>query len=124
VVITVASSGMGRATTNLLGKFGAEIYDLGRNRVTILVKRHIVTDLRNKDPIDASVELIPGNFYELFNCAGVRLNNFSKLDVVLTLCGRHATAEEQADPLVFPPAIWFYLLMGRIFMSTPHIALV
>ncbi|MFC1924972.1 SDR family NAD(P)-dependent oxidoreductase, partial [Chloroflexota bacterium] len=84
VVITGASSGMGQAMTKLLGKLRAEIYEVGRNRVTILVKRHIMTDLRNKDSIDAAVELIPGNFSALFNCAGVRPSDFSKLNVVLT----------------------------------------
>lgn len=100
VVITGASSGMGQAAARLLVELGAEVYALGRNRVTAPVKQHIETDLMQKDSINAAVEQIPDKLYALFNCAGVRPSDFSDLEVTLINFVGHRHLTERLLPKI------------------------
>ncbi len=100
VVVTGASSGMGQAVARLLVDLGAEVYALGRNKVTVPVKQHIKMDLLQKKSIDAAVKQLPDNLYALFNCAGIAAPPFSALDCTLANFVGHRHLTESLLPKI------------------------
>ena len=71
VIVTGAASGIGHATAEALLAEGAEVYSLDRNTPTAAVTQHVKVDLSDPASIDAALEELEGDFYALFNVAGL-----------------------------------------------------
>ena len=83
VVITGAASGMGEATTRLLGELGAEVWALDMNDVTATAKAFVRIDLRDPATIVAAAGEIKGSVHAIFHCAGLPGAPFTDLDTML-----------------------------------------
>jgi NAD(P)-dependent dehydrogenase (short-subunit alcohol dehydrogenase family) len=71
-VVTGASSGMGKATVEMLVDLGANVYALDLNPCTINgIKEFIKCDLANKKEIDEAFKKIPENIDSFFGVAGL-----------------------------------------------------
>ena len=71
VVVTGASSGMGKAAAEMLVDLGAEVYALSRRRPDIEgLKGFVSTDLSSKESIDAAFDALPGHIDSFFGIAG------------------------------------------------------
>lgn len=71
VVVTGASSGMGKATAEMLVDLGAKVYALNRSEVKVDgIKKYISTDLSNKESIDEAFKIIPEHIDSFFGIAG------------------------------------------------------
>jgi NAD(P)-dependent dehydrogenase (short-subunit alcohol dehydrogenase family) len=71
-VITGASSGMGKATADLLLELGADVYALSRTDPGLPgMKQWIATDLGDRDSIDQAFAQVPKRFDCFFGVAGV-----------------------------------------------------
>jgi NAD(P)-dependent dehydrogenase (short-subunit alcohol dehydrogenase family) len=100
VVITGAGSGMGQAAARALVDLGAEVYALDVKEVTTPVKQFIRTDLKNRDSVAAAAKQIPGEFYALFNCAGLPGPPFSNVDTTLVNFVGHRLLTETLLPKI------------------------
>ena len=83
VVVTGAASGMGQATTALLGELGAKVIAIDINPPTENVEAFLETDLREEAAIDATLERITGPIDSVFYCAGLPQKFFPPLDLML-----------------------------------------
>ena len=71
-VVTGASSGMGKATVEMLVDLGANVYALDLNPCTINgIKEFIKCDLANKKEIDEAFKKIPEHIDSFFGVAGL-----------------------------------------------------
>lgn len=71
-VVTGASSGMGKATVEILVDLGANVYALDLNPCTINgIKEFIKCDLANKKEIDEAFKKIPEHIDSFFGVAGL-----------------------------------------------------
>ena len=71
-VVTGASSGMGKATVEMLVDLGANVYALDLNPCTINgIKEFIKCDLANKNEIDEAFKKIPEHIDSFFGVAGL-----------------------------------------------------
>ena len=71
-VVTGASSGMGKATVEMLVDLGANVYTLDLNPCTITgIKEFIKCDLANKKEIDEAFKKIPEHIDSFFGVAGL-----------------------------------------------------
>ena len=71
-VVTGASSGMGKATAEILVDLGAEVYGLDCNEATIPeMKSFIKVNLAEKSSIDKAFEKIPKEIDKYFGIAGI-----------------------------------------------------
>ena len=71
-VVTGASSGMGRATVELLVAMGAEVYALQRRDCDVPgIQKSIATNLSDKDSIDAAFAQLPKHIDCFFGVAGL-----------------------------------------------------
>lgn len=71
-VVTGASSGMGKATVEMLVDLGANVYALDLNPCTITgIKEFIKCDLANKKEIDEAFKKIPEHIDSFFGVAGL-----------------------------------------------------
>lgn len=71
-VVTGASSGMGKATVEMLVDLGANVYALDLNPCTINgIKKFIKCDLANKKEIDEAFKKIPEHIDSFFGVAGL-----------------------------------------------------
>ena len=71
-VVTGASSGMGKATVEMLVDLGANVYALDLNQCTINgIKEFIKCDLANKKEIDEAFKKIPEHIDSFFGVAGL-----------------------------------------------------
>lgn len=72
VVVTGASSGMGRATTEMLVDLGAKVYALDWNHCDVKgIEQYIHVDLSKKESIDQAMKLLPNHIDCYFGIAGV-----------------------------------------------------
>lgn len=72
VVVTGASSGMGKAAAELLVELGAKVYALDWNDCTVEgIERFVHVDLSKKDSIDEAMKVIPEKIDSYFGIAGV-----------------------------------------------------
>jgi NAD(P)-dependent dehydrogenase (short-subunit alcohol dehydrogenase family) len=83
VVVTGAASGMGQATTALLGELGAKVIAIDIKPPTENVEAFLETDLREEAAIDATLERITGPIDSVFYCAGLPQKFFPPLDLML-----------------------------------------
>jgi NAD(P)-dependent dehydrogenase (short-subunit alcohol dehydrogenase family) len=81
VIVTGCSSGIGRATAELVDDLGAEVVGLDRKPLPGAKYTIIEADLSEPDSIDAAVEQVDGHVDGLFNCAGLS-GRFPGLEVV------------------------------------------
>ncbi|MBQ6525595.1 MAG: SDR family oxidoreductase [Clostridia bacterium] len=71
-VVTGASSGMGRATVELLVAMGAKVYTLQRRECDVPgIEQSIATNLSDKDSIDAAFAQLPKHIDCFFGVAGL-----------------------------------------------------
>ncbi|MPW25242.1 SDR family oxidoreductase [Alkalibaculum sp. M08DMB] len=72
-VVTGATSGMGKATAEMLSKLGAKVYAIGRNNKVEIegIEKFIQADLNIKDSIDKAFTHIPDSIDSFFGIAGV-----------------------------------------------------
>ena len=81
-VVTGASSGMGKATTEILASLGAKVYALDLNPCTVEgIERYIATNLSVKSSIDAAFAEIPEHIDAFFGVAGL---SGAKTDYITT----------------------------------------
>lgn len=71
VIVTGASSGIGRATAEKLVQADAEVTSLDRSPATTEVAVHIPVDLADSDSITSAVAQLTGTYDALINVAGV-----------------------------------------------------
>lgn len=71
-VVTGASSGMGKATTEILVELGARVYALDLNECTVPgIEKYIATNLSKKESVDAAWAEIPEHVDCFFGVAGL-----------------------------------------------------
>ncbi len=81
-VITGASSGMGKATTELLVEMGAQVYALDIQNVDVAgIKAYIPVDLSKKDSIDEAFAQVPEKIDCFFGVAGLKGVTMEFIDV-------------------------------------------
>ncbi len=81
-VVTGAASGMGKATTEMLVKNGAEVYALDVNPVAVEgIKKYIYVDLCKKESIDKAFEEVPAKIDCFFGIAGLKGLTMAFIDV-------------------------------------------
>ena len=81
-IVTGASSGMGRATVEMLVDLGADVYAVDITPCKIKgIKKFIKCDLSNKEEIDKLFEKVPKNIHCFFGIAGL---SGSKTDYITT----------------------------------------
>lgn len=72
VVVTGASSGMGRATAEVLVDLGAKVYALDWNECNVNgIEKYVHVDLCKKNSIDEAFKIIPNNINSFFGIAGI-----------------------------------------------------
>jgi NAD(P)-dependent dehydrogenase (short-subunit alcohol dehydrogenase family) len=81
VIVTGCSSGIGRATAELVNDLGAEVIGLDVKPLPGAEYAIIEADLSEPESIDAAIEKVDGPVDGLFNCAGLS-GRFPALDVV------------------------------------------
>lgn len=70
VIVTGASSGIGRAVAAALVDLGAEVHGLGLGTSDLALASFQTMDLTDPSSIEAAVSAVGGNVDSLFNCAG------------------------------------------------------
>ncbi|MGY4857378.1 coniferyl-alcohol dehydrogenase [Cryobacterium sp. AP23] len=70
VVVSGASSGIGKATAQALADLGAEVIGVGSRPPAVEGARHVRLDLSDPESITAAASQIGGRVDVLFNCAG------------------------------------------------------
>ena len=72
VVVTGASSGMGKATAEMLVDLGAKVYALDWNECDVKgIKQYVHVDLSKKESIDQAMKELPSHIDSYFGIAGV-----------------------------------------------------
>ena len=72
VVVTGASSGMGKATAEMLVDLGAKVYALDWNVCDVNgIEKYVHVDLSKKDSIDQAMKELPEHIDSFFGIAGV-----------------------------------------------------
>lgn len=72
VVVTGASSGMGKATAEMLVDLGAKVYALDCNECDVKgIKQYVHVDLSKKESIDQAMKELPSHIDSYFGIAGV-----------------------------------------------------
>ena len=81
-VVTGASSGMGKATTEILVELGAKVYALDLNECTVPgIEKYIATNLSKKDSVDAAWAELPEHIDCFYGVAGL---SGAKTDYITT----------------------------------------
>lgn len=84
VVVTGASSGMGKATAEMLVDLGAKVYALDWNVCEVEgIEHYVHVDLSKKDSIDEAMKIVPEKIDSYFGIAGV---SGSHQDFTTTVC--------------------------------------
>ncbi len=72
VVVTGASSGMGKATAEMLVDLGAKVYALDWNECDVKgIRQYVHVDLSKKESIDQAMKELPSHIDSYFGIAGV-----------------------------------------------------
>lgn len=72
VVVIWASSGMGKATAEILVDLGAKVYTLDWNECLIEgIEKYVHVDLSKKESIDEAMKILPQIIDSFFGIAGV-----------------------------------------------------
>ena len=72
VVVTGASSGMGKATAEMLVDLGTKVYALDWNECDVKgIKQYVHVDLSKKESIDQAMKELPSHIDSYFGIAGV-----------------------------------------------------
>lgn len=83
VVVTGASSGMGKATAQMLVDLGAKVYALDWNECDVEgIEKYVHVDLSKKDSIDEAMKVLPEKIDSYFGIAGI---SGSKHDFLTTV---------------------------------------
>ena len=99
VIVSGCSSGIGRATAELLSRFGAEVYGLDTQLPKFEIGAFAPADLRDPTTIDAALDRVGGRIDCLFNCAGVGLGH-APLDVLkVNFLGTRYLAERTLEQM-------------------------
>lgn len=121
-VVTGAASGMGKALTEILVDLGAEVYALDRVEPPVAgVTKSIITDLGNKDSIDAAFAELPDRIDAFFGVAGISGVHNSFLDTLTVnfIANKYVTDTYLVDRISEGGSISFVTSNGGVRWESP-----
>ncbi|MCZ9881986.1 SDR family oxidoreductase [Arthrobacter sp. B2a2-09] len=124
VVVTGAASGMGRALTEILVDLGAKVYALDRVEPPVPgITKAIITDLGNKESIDAAFEQIPAQIDGFFGVAGISgvHNSFLETLTVNFIANKYVTDAYLTERVAEGGSISFVTSNGGLRWETPTV---
>ena len=117
-VVTGASSGIGRATAELLVELNAEVYALDIIKANIKgVKAFLEVDLSNKESIDQVMSKIPTHIDSFFGVAGLSgaKTNYYKTFTVNYIANKYITEEYLKNRMSYGGSICYVTSTGGLY---------
>lgn len=117
-VVTGASSGIGKATVELLVELNAEVYALDITKAKLQgVKKFIEVDLNDKNSIDQAMEQIPRHIDSFFGIAGLSgaKTNYYTTFTVNYIANKYITEKYLKNRMTYGGAIAYVTSTGGLY---------